>query len=105
MPVFFYLLIIIFFSYFYNLFVFFFFFFSSRRRHTRCLSDWSSDVCSSDLYRARGCSLPSACIGLPATGSGTRDFMSGMGAIGVLISVSMAASTTVTAIPDRKSVV
>src|SRR5215472_15077891 len=24
------------------------FFFSSRRRHTRCLSDWSSDVCSSD---------------------------------------------------------
>src|ERR1035438_10822330 len=28
----------------------FFFFFSSRRRHTRCLSDWSSDVCSSDLY-------------------------------------------------------
>src|SRR5205814_10182046 len=27
------------------------FFFSSRRRHTRCLSDWSSDVCSSDLHR------------------------------------------------------
>src|SRR5205814_4107231 len=27
------------------------FFFSSRRRHTRCLSDWSSDVCSSDLPR------------------------------------------------------
>src|SRR5262245_7138651 len=24
-------------------------FFSSRRRHTNCLSDWSSDVCSSDL--------------------------------------------------------
>src|SRR5205814_2747294 len=22
----------------------------SRRRHTRCLSDWSSDVCSSDLF-------------------------------------------------------
>src|SRR5205814_7919220 len=32
-----------------HLYVFFFFFFSSRRRHTRCLSDWSSDVCSSDL--------------------------------------------------------
>src|SRR5258705_3311002 len=28
------------------------FFFSSRRRHTRCLSDWSSDVCSSDLCSA-----------------------------------------------------
>src|ERR1035441_5059820 len=23
----------------------------SRRRHTRCLSDWSSDVCSSDLVQ------------------------------------------------------
>src|SRR5256884_3331899 len=29
---------------------FFFFFFSSRRRHTRCSRDWSSDVCSSDLF-------------------------------------------------------
>src|SRR5438045_9612699 len=29
------------------------FFFSSRRRHTRCLSDWSSDVCSSDLLPQR----------------------------------------------------
>src|SRR2546430_34507 len=28
------------------------FFFSSRRRHTRFDCDWSSDVCSSDLYRA-----------------------------------------------------
>src|SRR5262249_57819550 len=27
------------------------FFFSSRRRHTRLVSDWSSDVCSSDLCR------------------------------------------------------
>src|SRR5437016_10668109 len=30
----------------------FFFFFSSRRRHTRLVSDWSSDVCSSDLGRS-----------------------------------------------------
>src|SRR3546814_1921587 len=30
------------------------FFFSSRRRHTRCaISDWSSDVCSSDLANER----------------------------------------------------
>src|SRR5258706_7559102 len=29
-----------------------FFFFSSRRRHTRLVSDWSSDVCSSDLAEA-----------------------------------------------------
>src|SRR2546430_4297868 len=37
-----------------NLFVsllLYFFFFSSRRRHTRFDCDWSSDVCSSDLYR------------------------------------------------------
>src|SRR5690625_5831838 len=27
------------------------FFFSSRRRHTRWPRDWSSDVCSSDLFK------------------------------------------------------
>src|SRR2546422_6179345 len=32
----------------------FFFFFSSRRRHTRCSRDWSSDVCSSDLWMDEG---------------------------------------------------
>src|SRR5205814_4712509 len=36
----------------------FFFFFSSRRRHTRCLSDWSSDVCSSDLEQPDGPKAP-----------------------------------------------
>src|SRR6266568_8107370 len=30
-----------------------FFFFSSRRRHTSWNCDWSSDVCSSDLLRAK----------------------------------------------------
>src|ERR1019366_10090547 len=30
------------------------FFFSSRRRHTRLVSDWSSDVCSSDLGHESG---------------------------------------------------
>src|SRR5690606_40571538 len=30
------------------------FFFSSRRRHTRFSRDWSSDVCSSDLFGASG---------------------------------------------------
>src|SRR5437762_14259390 len=29
------------------------FFFSSRRRHTRYIGDWSSDVCSSDLYEGQ----------------------------------------------------
>src|SRR5436309_7182222 len=32
--------------------MFFFFFFSSRRRHTRFSRDWSSDVCSSDLWES-----------------------------------------------------
>src|SRR5437016_7368420 len=35
-------------------FHFSFFFFSSRRRHTRLVSDWSSDVCSSDLTLPKG---------------------------------------------------
>src|SRR2546430_12894059 len=34
------------------------FFFSSRRRHTRFDCDWSSDVCSSDLFRAEAVTLP-----------------------------------------------
>src|SRR5690606_40047825 len=33
-----------------SLLSFLFFFFSSRRRHTRFSRDWSSDVCSSDLF-------------------------------------------------------
>src|SRR5689334_9676059 len=34
--------------------ILFFFFFSSRRRHTRWNCDWSSDVCSSDLFARNG---------------------------------------------------
>src|SRR5437899_12852979 len=41
-----------------------FFFFSIRRRHTRCLSDWSSDVCSSDLPRVSSELLAKSTIGL-----------------------------------------
>src|SRR5262249_59588617 len=33
------------------------FFFSSRRRHTRLVSDWSSDVCSSDLIAPKAMRL------------------------------------------------
>src|SRR5438093_75445 len=42
------------------------FFFSSRRRHTRLVSDWSSDVCSSDLL-ARGSGLVSSKSGRRVT--------------------------------------
>src|SRR5690348_17574732 len=41
-----------FFLFFFFFCFFFFFFFSSRRRHTRWTGDWSSDVCSSDLYNS-----------------------------------------------------
>src|SRR5262249_57382593 len=35
------------------------FFYSSRRRHTRLVSDWSSDVCSSDLIFLRALGMKS----------------------------------------------
>src|SRR5258706_1904944 len=38
------------------------FFFSSRRRHTILVSDWSSDVCSSDLGGLEGITPGSSCI-------------------------------------------
>src|SRR3989339_1660296 len=47
-----YILFLIFFKRHLSMIIFFqsdlLFFFSSRRRHTRLVSDWSSDVCSSD---------------------------------------------------------
>src|SRR3989475_10037076 len=46
----------------YRFLYYFFFFFSSRRRHTRFDCDWSSDVCSSDLY-----------AGLDESGTALRD--------------------------------
>src|SRR5438045_6366658 len=76
----------------YLFFLFFFFFFSSRRRHTRCLSDWSSDVCSSDLsifFWARawanvrgfscGCSSPFSILARSPAGSLFFDPSSGLG--------------------------
>src|SRR5205814_7474371 len=53
--------------------------FSSRRRHTRCLSDWSSDVCSSDLSAACGTlsSSPAAGTFTPRTAHVLTVAMSG----------------------------
>src|SRR5437899_9534373 len=47
------------------------FFFSSRRRHTRCLSDWSSDVCSSDLEEGHLLQTPGD--GFEVVGGGFED--------------------------------
>src|SRR5256885_12808393 len=41
-------------------------FFSSRRRHTRLQGDWSSDVCSSDLYRREGAAFQAGTLYLDA---------------------------------------
>src|SRR5262249_59853595 len=51
--------------------VVFFFFFSSRRRHTRLVSDWSSDVCSSDLRGLADGLPPPAHRALAAGGPGS----------------------------------
>src|SRR5205814_2808708 len=45
--------------------------FSSRRRHTRCLSDWSSDVCSSDLV-LHPQNSPCGCLKNPESFSGCK---------------------------------
>src|SRR6266511_2459508 len=42
----------------------YYFFFSSRRRHTRFSRNWSSDVCSSDLFMAFILYSPAGLIGL-----------------------------------------
>src|SRR5256885_4127385 len=51
----------------------FFFFFSSRRRHTRLQGDWSSDVCSSDLYHGDRTGEPGQEGGLLQRGVATAD--------------------------------
>src|SRR5262245_65024298 len=62
------------FSFFFTCFVLLssFFFFSSRRRHTRCLSDWSSDVCSSDLLLVKGAGLGPALLRVLLLGLGQQ---------------------------------
>src|SRR3989442_3713055 len=50
------------------------FFFSSRRRHTRCGRDWSSDVCSSDLFK----NFAGPKISLPEIGFGTWGYRGGV---------------------------
>src|SRR5438093_9204687 len=55
----------------------FLFFFSSRRRHTRLVSDWSSDVCSSDLIDFSSTATPPArpdAFGPPQQDEGPSDF-------------------------------
>src|SRR5256886_5485753 len=50
------------------------FFFSSRRRHTRFDCDWSSDVCSSDLFERVGERAVSASVAGKRTHPGCSNF-------------------------------
>src|SRR5256884_7828885 len=63
-----------------------FFFFSSRRRHTRCSRDWSSDVCSSDLWGVSNQYVAMARAIEAATESfwGRRIYLNGPGAVGAI---------------------
>src|SRR5690625_7747684 len=49
------------------------FFFSSRRRHTRWPRDWSSDVCSSDLFPIFCCHSKKSCEPHPKNGTRTTE--------------------------------
>src|SRR3546814_1613432 len=56
------------------LFVFFFFFFKQKTAYEMRISDWSSDVCSSDLPRGgRGRAAPAGCPGWSARRSRSSD--------------------------------
>src|SRR5438270_7642651 len=71
----------------------FFFFFSSRRRHTRFDCDWSSDVCSSDLF-------PPSCSPFSGKSSwkmNTDSFESGNGS--ACVSTVSGAATPGTTVP------
>src|SRR4051812_7850385 len=60
------------------------FFFSSRRRHTRLTCDWSSDVCSSDLARARPVESPALVLARARVGGALFGTAVGLGRFRVL---------------------
>src|SRR5262245_27912552 len=91
------------------LLLFVFFFFSSRRRHTRCLSDWSSDVCSSDLPNVVGngsAVATSVAVASPLPNAATMDSIaSGLPTkLAAETQTTGAACTTVTLRPAMVSV-
>src|SRR2546427_13137832 len=56
-----------------------FFFFSSRRRHTRFDCDWSSDVCSSDLWSAVAGLLSAGLAEAPGLAGAPSDALAALG--------------------------
>src|SRR3712207_8057654 len=75
------------------------FFFSSRRRHTRYWRDWSSDVCSSDLYAAAGGTSEPLGVGVVASPVRTDYPVSAVTSAGCSVAAPRAAAR------DRESVV
>src|SRR6266568_8465277 len=67
------------------------FFFSSRRRHTRWNCDWSSDVCSSDLYPLPALGAAELAANPPRASSRTVVVAGVSDAIGVALARSHAA--------------
>src|SRR5438046_114646 len=78
----------------------FVFFFSSRRRHTRLVSDWSSDVCSSDLV-ARGQVAGGRRPTLPLDVDETRAARAERRAIGILAELWQREAQAIDGVEDR----
>src|SRR5260370_18299488 len=75
------------------------FFFSSRRRHTRFKCDWSSDVCSSDLFLG-SISLRVFRYSTPARASDAKSLVVAVAKLPVDLATPRS-STRKTAIPRR----
>src|SRR5207248_4834034 len=83
------------------------FFFSSRRRHTRSYGDWSSDVCSSDLFANSGATTLGFWFFQNPVGANPDGTFSGAHAVGDIFIVADFSSSVGTIIAykwvDRKS--
>src|SRR5205085_10350645 len=91
---------------------FHFFFFSSRRRHTRFDCDWSSDVCSSDLFPPEqgfihrflnpAVEVPGAAERLPAIG--TIVLLAAISIVAGLVGIAIGLSMYVRHRPDPAAI-
>src|SRR5205814_6520399 len=76
----------------------------SRRRHTRCLSDWSSDVCSSDLTLVHaGDTWPQMRASLAEFVPRVKARVAPDRRFGVSLRLSAAAAAELTARPDERA--
>src|SRR5262249_58948843 len=78
----------------------YFFFFSSRRRHTRLVSDWSSDVCSSDLrvWNLRERTMRELVARYLSQGISRRGFVGGLTKAGLTASAAQSVLSAVASV-------